>query len=85
MEGKIRKLLTSYGFIEIEGAEKDFFFHKSEAVSFGDLNEEDRVDFEIGKGKKGDQVVTAVEKIDILKRNNRSSVPSKNAGGFWTP
>lgn len=66
MQGKITRILTSYGFIEVEGKEKekDLFFHKSEAPGFYDLKEGDAIEFEEGVGKKGDTVATKVEKIE---------------------
>ncbi len=40
-----------YGFIERGDGEKDLFVHKSEVQE--NLNEGDKVEFEIGEGQKG--------------------------------
>lgn len=41
-----------YGFIEQEGGNDDVFVHKNDVLGAG-LQEGDRVQFEIGEGKKG--------------------------------
>lgn len=52
--GSIKKLLNGFGFISREGNE-DIFFHSADLVdvSFDDLREGDKVQFEIGSGTKG--------------------------------
>ncbi len=55
-EGTIARLTDKgFGFIKIEGQEKDLFFHSNEVVgtTFDELREGDRVSFEIGDGPKG--------------------------------
>ncbi len=55
-EGTIARLTDKgFGFIKIEGQEKDLFFHSNEVVgtSFDELREGDRVSFEVGDGPKG--------------------------------
>lgn len=55
-EGTISRLTDrGFGFIAQEGAEKDLFFHSSELqnVQFNELQEGDKVTFEIGQGPKG--------------------------------
>lgn len=55
-EGTITRLTDrGYGFISIEGEEKDLFFHSAElqGVEFNDLQEGDKVTFEVGEGEKG--------------------------------
>lgn len=44
-----------FGFIKVEGREKDLFFHSNELVGvrFEDLREGDTVSFEMGEGPKG--------------------------------
>ncbi len=44
-----------FGFIKVDGQEKDLFFHSSElvGVSFDSLREGDKVTFEVGEGPKG--------------------------------
>jgi len=57
MEGAIKKLITEkgFGFITVDGEEKDLFFHKNELkdVSFEELKEGDRVSFEKADSPKG--------------------------------
>lgn len=56
-EGTIARLITDrrFGFISREGEEKDLFFHSSElkGVEFDELNEGDKVTFEVAEGQKG--------------------------------
>ncbi len=55
-EGTIARLTEKgFGFIKIEGQEKDIFFHSNEVVgtTFDELREGDRVNFEMGDGPKG--------------------------------
>lgn len=54
--GTIARLTENgYGFISREGEDKDLFFHSNELqdVNFDDLNEGDKVQFELGDGPKG--------------------------------
>ncbi|HYF29035.1 MAG TPA: cold shock domain-containing protein [Candidatus Paceibacterota bacterium] len=53
-----------FGFIKIEGAAKDLFFHSNELVDvqFDSLQVGDTVSFEIGEGPKGAHA-TNVRKI----------------------
>ena len=68
MKGKVKSLLSIYGFIAPEGSEgeevKDLFFHKSGASQFYDLSVGDIVEYDEGIGKKNDTVATTVEKIE---------------------
>jgi len=55
-EGTIARLTDrGFGFIAQEGEEKDLFFHSNELknVQYEDLQEGDKVTFEIGEGPKG--------------------------------
>jgi CspA family cold shock protein len=59
METGTIKSLTDrgFGFISIEGREKDLFFHSNELVApltFEQLKEGDKVQFEIGQSDKGE-------------------------------
>ena len=58
-EGTIARLNNGFGFIKIEGREKDLFFHASELknVQFDELREGDKVSFEEGTGQKGPMAV----------------------------
>lgn len=53
-----------FGFIKIEDGEKDVFFHANELqnVQFNDLQEGDKVEFEVTEGQKGPQA-TQVSKV----------------------
>jgi len=56
MEGTIKKLTDKgFGFIAIEGEEKDLFFHSNELkdVSYDELKEGDKVSFEKSDSPKG--------------------------------
>ena len=59
-----KKMDKGFGFIKIEGEEKDLFFHASELqdTSFDELNEGDAVQFEIVEGDKG-PTATQVSKV----------------------
>lgn len=48
-----------FGFISVEGQEKDLFFHSNELVNvaFDDLREGDKVEFEIGESPKGPNAI----------------------------
>ena len=50
-----KKTERGYGFISREGEEKDLFFHSNElqGVRFEELQEGDRVTFDIAEGPKG--------------------------------
>jgi CspA family cold shock protein len=57
MEGAIKKVVIEkgFGFITVDGEEKDLFFHKNElkGVNFEELKEGDRVSFEKTDSPKG--------------------------------
>lgn len=58
--GTIARLTDNgYGFISRDGEEKDLFFHSNELqdVNFDDLQEGDKVQFEVGEGQKGPNAV----------------------------
>ena len=64
--GTIKRLTDrGFGFIAIEGKDKDLFFHSNElkGVTFEDLKEGDKVQFEIGSGPKGENA-TNVSKVE---------------------
>ncbi len=59
-QGKIARVMDKgYGFITIEGQEKDLFFHANELknAEFNDLKEGDAVEFEVVDGDKGPSAV----------------------------
>lgn len=59
-QGTIARLMDKgFGFIAIEGREKDLFFHMNElnGVEFDSLKEGDAVEFEIEEGQKGPNAV----------------------------
>jgi CspA family cold shock protein len=56
MEGTIKNLTDKgFGFITVDGEEKDLFFHKNElkGVSYEELKVGDRVSFEKTDSEKG--------------------------------
>ena len=59
-QGVIKRLTDKgFGFIGVEGEEKDYFFHATELqnAEFNDLREGDNVEFDIAQGDKGPQAV----------------------------
>ncbi len=59
-EGTITRLTDrGFGFIKREGGEKDLFFHSNdlEGVTFDELREGDRVNFEIADSPKGPNAI----------------------------
>ena len=54
-----RVMDKGFGFIAIEGREKDLFFHMNELneIHFDDLKEGDALEFEIINGEKGENAV----------------------------
>jgi len=65
MEGTIKKLTDKgFGFITVDGEEKDLFFHGNELknVKFEELKEGDRVSFDKADSPKGPNAVN-VNKI----------------------
>ena len=60
MEGTIKNLTDkNFGFITVEGEEKDLFFHANElkGVTFAELKVGDRVSFEKADSPKGPNAV----------------------------
>lgn len=56
MEGVIKKLLDKgFGFITVDGEDKDLFFHSNELkdLTFEELKEGDRVSFDKADSPKG--------------------------------
>lgn len=63
MEGVVKRWLTSYGFIEAEGVEKDIFVHQSDVKSNAPLMVGQKVSFEITEESRGKKA-TNVEIIE---------------------
>jgi len=60
MEGTIKKLTDrGFGFITVDGEEKDLFFHSNElkGSSYNELKEGDRVSFDKADSPKGENAV----------------------------
>ncbi|MBU4351406.1 cold shock domain-containing protein [Candidatus Parcubacteria bacterium] len=60
MEGTIKTLTDKgFGFISIEGEEKDLFFHSNElrGVRYDELKEGDKVSFEKADSPKGPNAI----------------------------
>ncbi len=59
-EGIIARVTDrGFGFIKVDGMEKDIFFHSKELVNvnFDDLREGDKVTFELADGPKGPNAI----------------------------
>jgi len=64
-EGTIARLTDKgFGFITREGHDKDLFFHSNEleGVQYSELNEGDKVTFEVAQGPKGENA-TKVKRV----------------------
>ncbi|MSU54608.1 MAG: cold shock domain-containing protein [Candidatus Staskawiczbacteria bacterium] len=65
MEGTIKNLVQdkNFGFISVEGMEKDLFFHANELkeVTFSELKIGDRVSFEQADSPKGPNAVNVTK------------------------
>jgi CspA family cold shock protein len=60
-QGTIKRLTDrGFGFISREGSDKDLFFHSKElqGVTFEDLKEGDKVQFEVAESPKGPNAVS---------------------------
>lgn len=61
MEGTIKSLVSDkgFGFIAVEGEDKDLFFHRNELsdVNYEDLQVGDKVSFEKADSEKGPNAV----------------------------
>ena len=65
MNGVIKKkTVRGFGFIAVEGQEKDLFFHGSSlvGVTFDEIKEGDNVTFEIEQSEKGPSA-TGVKRV----------------------
>ncbi len=63
--GTIKKLTDKgFGFIGVEGQEKDLFFHSKElvGVAYNELQEGDQVTFEVTQSEKG-PAATGVSRV----------------------
>jgi len=59
-EGTVaKKTDKGFGFIKRDGEEKDLFFHSNELqnISFDELQEGDKVSFEVGESPKGPNAI----------------------------
>ncbi len=59
-EGTIARLTDKgFGFIKVEGQERDLFFHSNELlnVKFEELRDGDKLSFEIAEGPKGPNAI----------------------------
>ena len=59
-KGTIARIMDKgYGFISVEGSDKDLFFHANELqdINFDDLKEGDAVEFEVSNGDKGPSAI----------------------------
>ncbi len=63
MEGVVKKWMTSYGFIEVEGMEKDVFAHESDVKSNKSLRVGQKVKFDIKEEDRGPKAIN----IEIIE------------------
>jgi CspA family cold shock protein len=59
-EGTIARLTDKgFGFIKVDGQEKDLFFHSNELVNvrYDELREGDKLSFEVAEGPKGPNAI----------------------------
>ena len=66
MNGTVKKKMDKgFGFIAVEGRDKDLFFHSNDlvGVSFDEIQEGDAVTFEIVEGEKG----PAAKNVELAK------------------
>jgi len=57
MEGIVKRWFTSYGFIGVEGREKDVFVHQSDIKSGKPLREGQKVKFDIKEEPRGPRAI----------------------------
>ena len=57
MEGIVKRWMTSYGFIEAEGAKKDIFVHQSEVQGNKPLMVGQKVKYDIKEEPRGPKAV----------------------------
>jgi CspA family cold shock protein len=57
MEGNVRKWVTSYGFITVEGEKADYFVHQSNVEGQVPLREGQAVTFEVMEDPRGPKAV----------------------------
>lgn len=59
MEGTIKNLTNGYGFITVDGEEKDLFFHSNslKGITYEELQKGDRVSFEKADSPKGPNAI----------------------------
>ncbi len=63
MEGTVKRWMTSYGFIEAEGMDKDIFVHQSDVKGNKPLMVGQKVKFEIQEESRGPKAIN-VEVIE---------------------
>ena len=57
MEGTVKRWLTSYGFIGVEGKKEDIFVHISEVKGNKPLKEGQKVKFDVKEEPRGPKAV----------------------------
>jgi CspA family cold shock protein len=66
MKGTIKALRDGFGFVTMEGAEKDMFFHANnlEGTEFNDLEMGQTLSYELGEGRDGRQQAVNVQLVE---------------------
>jgi len=57
MEGIVKRWMTSYGFVEAEGMEKDIFVHQSDVKSNKPLVAGQKIKFDVKEEPRGPKAV----------------------------
>ena len=87
--GIIKRLVADrgFGFIAVEGNDKDLFFHSNEleeGLKFEDLKEGDKVQFEVTASEKGDNA-TKVSRVDATEAPVAKEADAPKAEATDTP
>ena len=66
MQGIIKALRDGFGFVTMEGSDKDMFFHANnlEGVEFNDLEMGQTLSYELGEGRDGRQQAINVQLVE---------------------
>ena len=65
MQGKVKffNIKKGYGFIDKEDKQGDIFFHVTDVLENRYLEQDDKVEFEIGEGKDGKKKAVKIRRV----------------------
>ena len=65
MQGKVKffNVKKGYGFIDREDKQGDIFFHVTDVLESGYLEQNDKVEFEMGEGKDGKKKAVRIRRV----------------------